>query len=253
MNPIRTWLRVLVSACFGLVLLQGNRAWAATFEVSPVRMSLSQAAPNGLLAVHNQSAEPLRFQVTAFTWAQGTDGEMILAPTEELVVFPTVFSLKAGETRNLRVGGAAPAGASEKTFRIFVEELPPLQTPAASNAVRVLTRMGIPVFVSPKGGAPAPRVDGIAEQGSQIAFTLRNTGSAFFVARKVVVKGIAADGSTVFTRETAGWYMLAGGVRNYTLELPAEACKAARVEVEVETETTKARASAELTKRACPR
>ena len=60
-----------------------------------------------------------------------------------------------------------------------------------------------------------------------------------------------AELHAIFTRELPAWYMLAGGLRNYALDLPAEACGASRVAVEVETEATVVRASAGLPQRPC--
>lgn len=252
MPALRTWLRLIFAVCFGLVALQGGRAWAATFEVSPVRIPLSDEAPSALLAVRNQSSEPLRFQVKVFTWTQGTTGEMQLAPTQDLIVFPTIFSLKPGEGRNLRIGSAAPAGGAEKTYRVFVEELPPPRA-VEPGKIRVLTRMGVPVFLSPKGVAPAPQIGALGVLQDDLSFSLYNRGTGYFLTRRVHVTGVAADGREVFNRDLPAWYVLAGGTRNYTLALPPEACRAARVTVTAETESTSVRSTIELTPRACPR
>ncbi len=252
MLAIRTWLRVIVAACLGLALLHGGRAWAASFEVSPIRLSLSPSAPTALLTVRNQSAEILRFHVTAFAWAQSTGGEMELQPTQDLIVFPTLFSLKPGESRHMRVGATSPFAGVERTYRIFVEELPPADGPEPGK-VRVRTRMGVPVFQSPAGAAPTPAIDALAVQHNQLAFSVRNKGNAFFLARHVRVDGLASDGKTVFSRELPAWYVLAGGLRSYTLDLPPEACAATRLRVSLETETAKVESSLELPPRACAR
>lgn len=252
MHRIHTWLPLVLTASFGLALFQEVQAWAADFEVTPVRVALSQSTSSALLSVHNQSSEPLRFQVTAFTWAQGKDGEMVLAPTDELVVFPTMFSLKAGETRKMRMGVTTPPSGMEKTYRIFVEELPP---PAvqSTNTVRVLTRMGIPVFVSPFGATPLPRIDTLAVQGKAASFELRNAGNGYFFTKHVRISAVTPDGRVIFTRELPSWYMLAGGLRDYALEVPEDACAATRLDVDVETESTSVHASTPLPPRACPR
>src|ERR1700722_20328393 len=100
------------------------RAWAASFEVSPVALSLSAATTTGIVDVTNLSKDPVRLQVTGFAWRQGPDGEIQLGPTDELTFFPALVSLKPGEDRKIRVGVKAAPGLLEKTYRIFVEELP---------------------------------------------------------------------------------------------------------------------------------
>ena len=75
-------LSVLVVAVF--VLFAERPAWAASFEVSPVAVSLSAATTTGIVNVTNMSKDPVRLQVTGFAWSQGPDGEIQLAPTEEI-------------------------------------------------------------------------------------------------------------------------------------------------------------------------
>jgi fimbrial chaperone protein len=250
---LRTWLKVTLAAVLGIVLfLRADGAWAASFEVSPIRLSISPASPSALLTVRNQSSEPQRFQVTAFAWKQGPGGEMVLDPTSDIVVFPTLFSLTPGDVRHLRVGSTAPIGAVERTYRIVVEELPPPTAPGV-NGVRVLTRMNVPLFQSPTGSAPTPGIDGLAVQGGDVVFSVRNRGSAFFFARHVRVNGVSREGKVLFSHELSGWYVLAGGLRNYTHALPAEACDGVRLVVQVETEATTVEATLELPPRPCRR
>jgi fimbrial chaperone protein len=250
---VRAGGRVFLALCLALFLLQGGPAWAASFEVSPVRVALSAVTPSSLLAVRNSGIEPLRFHVTVFAWTQAPAGDMVLAPTDEIVVFPTMFSLKPGETRNLRVGSAAPFAAVEQTYRVFVEELPPLDVNYSSSAIRVRMRWGIPVFRGPATGSATPVVDGLSASAGHVSFAVRNTGTTFFFARHVRLVGLAPDGTTVFSRELPAWYVLAGSLRAYTEELPDGACKAARLQVDVELDGGAVHESAPLPKSACAR
>ncbi|MEP7124648.1 MAG: fimbria/pilus periplasmic chaperone [Byssovorax sp.] len=249
----RVWTRLVSFAALSFALLQGAPAWAASFEVNPVRVALSSTTSSGLIAVHNLSTEPLRFQAVAYAWTQGPAGDMQLAPTDDVVVFPTMFTIKPGELRNMRIGTVTQPTATEKTYRVFVDELPPLQTQLTSTTIRVLTRMAIPVFVGLPTSKPVPRVDGLSVQQGKLAFALRNLGSAFFMARHVRVAGLATDGSTVFTHDLPAWYVLAGGLRAYDDALPDGACSAVRLTVDVETETTAVHSSVALSPGACAR
>src|SRR4029077_15634724 len=115
---------------------------AATFRVSPVRLALTAPSTSGLLTLSNDSSETLRFQLTAFGWGEAPGGEMELAPTEEIILFPRLLTLEAGQERKTRVGDGAAFAASEKTYRVFVEEIPSSDRPNdPGSGVRVLTRM----------------------------------------------------------------------------------------------------------------
>jgi fimbrial chaperone protein len=232
----RPCLWVFLGACLCLMLCRPGQAWASSFEVSPIRLSLSASATSGLLTVQNQSSETERLEVSAFAWSQSPTGEMQLAPTQDIVFFPAMLSLKPGETRNVRIGSVAPSGPTEKTYRVFVEELPPPVNLASPNAIRVLTRMAIPIFQEPTAGTAKPRIDGLALNHGKVSFSLANDGSAHFVALKVRVTGTDAAGAPAFDHELPAWYVLAGGVRTYELLLAASECRASHLVVAIDTD-----------------
>jgi fimbrial chaperone protein len=199
-------------------------AEAANFSVNPTQIYLTRTTASALLTLRNDSQETLRFQLTAFAWSQSRSGEMTLEPTGEVVFFPALLTLKPGEERRVRVGTAQQAQATERTYRLFVEELPPLETTAGGAAVRVLTRMGIPIFVQPPDGAPRITLDGLAVHEGRLQFTVANGGSVHAVPSSIVARASDAGGAVLFERSVAGWYVLAGGRRDFEVELPADAC-----------------------------
>lgn len=228
---------VLLVACLGLIFFQAGQARASTFEVTPVRLPLTATSTSKLLTVRNQSSEVLRFQVTAFAWNQSPEGELKLAPTQDLVVFPSLLSIKPGETRNLRVGALTSFGPSEKSYRVFVEELPQLvQQQNSPNAIRVLTKMGIPVFLEPASPSAAPRIDALTLKQTTLSFSLANAGISHFLAQKVRITASESNGTALFQQDLPAWYVLAGGSRLYRTDLPAAVCAATRIMVSAETD-----------------
>jgi fimbrial chaperone protein len=163
---------------------------------------------------------------------------MELTPTEDVVFFPAMLTLEKGEDRRIRVGLGATAtfGDTEKTFRIFVEELPPPGTPGTPGVVRVLTKMGIPIFLAPSRTVMQPALRDLGLRDGRFVFTVANEGTVHFIPAPIRVRGLAEDGTAVFERQTDGWYVLAGRPRLYELELPQPACAQIRtlaVEVQV--------------------
>jgi len=218
----------------GLALGQSGALSAAAFRVTPIQVTLSSTNSSALLTLTNESSETLRFQVSAHAWTQGRKGEIELAPTQDIVFFPALLTLEAGKERKIRVGTSSPAGTVERTYRLFVEELPPAEQPKGSatprSEVRVRTKMGIPVFLQP---AAKPEVAGAIEspalENGQLRFRVRNTGNVHFTLLSVRITGKSASGETIFEKQAEGWYVLPGGIREYEIPVPSAECTRVKV------------------------
>jgi len=230
-------LRALLLVGSGL-LLQAGAAEGSAFKVTPVRVTFNGPSST-LLTLKNDSDEALRFQIAAYTWSQDAKGGIQLGPTEDVTFFPALLTLKAGEERKVRVATAVTAKDVEKTYRIFFEELPPLETPKekAGAQVRILTRMGIPIFVEPDKGYAEARIENTKVQGGHLTFDVRNTGNMHFGVQSVKVHGVSAKGESLLEKEVEGWYVLPGTPRTYDLEIPAGVCaKLKTITLEVQTD-----------------
>jgi fimbrial chaperone protein len=163
---------------------------------------------------------------------------MQLAPTEEIVFFPALLSLNPGEERKVRVAATVAAKDVERTYRIFFEELPPLEKPQNSGAqVRILTKMGIPIFVAPAKGNAEPSIDSMRMEKGTLGFDVRNGGNVHFALEGVKLRGIGSNGQTLFDRQLDGWYVLAGSPRTYSVEIPAADCsKLKKLVIEAQTD-----------------
>jgi len=234
MRRLTTALTICV---LGLVLQAGN-ASASAFKVTPVRVTFSGPSST-LLTLKNESDQPLRFQISSFAWQQDPKGEVKLDPTEDIVFFPALLTLGPGEERKVRVASSVAAQQIEKTYRIFFEELPGLEKPGQNTGaqVKILTKMGIPIFVTPEKGHAQAEIENGALKDGTLSFDVRNSGNIHFGLQKVKVRGIATDGQVAFERELDGWYVLAGSPRTYQLEVPADACRRIKtVSIEAETD-----------------
>jgi fimbrial chaperone protein len=205
----------------------GSRAEASSFTVNPIKVTLSDKDQSALLTLQNQSTEELRFKVLVQAWKQSPQGDMQLADTKDIVVYPGLLSLPAGGERKLRVGATVTAGATEKSYRVFVEELPPLRSAkeTTKSEVRVLTKMGIPIFILPAKPVSTGVVEGLALAKGMFSFTVKNTGNTHFLIQSVHVKALDAASASAFDKDVEGWYVLTGGTRVWQLEIPKDACK----------------------------
>jgi fimbrial chaperone protein len=246
---------LFVTVTLGLVLGQTEAVRASTYKVTPIQVLLSTRTSSALLTLANESDDTLRFQLSAFAWHQSPDGAMELSPTEDVVFYPPLLTLKPGEQRNIRVGMKVSVGASEKTYRLFVEELPPLEKADAApggSQITFLTRMGIPIFVEPTSPQVKGSVEEIRLERGLLAFGVSNAGNVHFALQKVRVTGSDASSLKTFEKEVAGWYVLAGGSRAFDLALSAAECvMTKKVRIEVETDRLTFEKSAELPAGAC--
>jgi fimbrial chaperone protein len=218
---MRTTTVVLIAT---LGLLTAGVAHAAQFQVAPTQVALGGDHHTGSVTITNRSNAPVRFQVTALAWSEGEDGAMKLVPTDDLVVYPTLFTVDAGASRSVRLASMATPGAQEVPYRIFVEELPAPRRPdsVAPTRITMRTRMGIPVFLPPTATTFAGDVTAQLA-GDDLTVRLRNRGTAHVRVATVEVIG-AHGGDVAFDLRQAGWYLLPGGARRYHIPLAASDC-----------------------------
>jgi len=221
MPPFKTqtihWLGGLL---FALAVLPP--AEAGQFGVSPIRIDLDRGARNGAITVTNdEQAEPLRVQLRLFEWTQDAGGKDEYRESEDLVYFPRLMALEKGEQKVVRVGLRTPALEREKTYRLFVEELPAPPAPGAPGGARVAiaVRFGVPVFVKPAKEEVRGEIEKLDMAKGVLHVGVRNSGNVHFT-----IKSITAASGEAFSKEAPGWYLLAGAAREHAIELPAEAC-----------------------------
>lgn len=218
--------RALVQRLPFLLILLASPAAASQFTVNPTRVELSARVSSSVVSVRNDGKAPIRIQVKAHAWTQALDGAVKLDPTDDVVVFPTLLTLGPGEERRLRVAVAARPGDVERTYRIFLEELPPPKTGDAgtTSGVQVLTRVGIPIFLAPvKASAQAAVTDlGLSHDG--LHFQVDNQGNTHFVPQTLRVRGLSATGQTVSDKSSDGWYILARSSRRYAMAFEEKDC-----------------------------
>lgn len=224
-----------------LLCLHATAAWASSVIVTPVRVQLSEEKRSELLEFRNTGKETARFQAQAEAWYESTDGQTKLVPTRDLLFFPSLIEIKPGETRRIRVSSAVRPGPVERTYRLLVDEFPSAPVP---GVVQVLTRLSLPIFVQPPNPRPKPSISVQLEHG-KVRVLLANQGNAYFKADSVRVVARSKSGEVLFDKSLRGWYVLAGGQRGYTLEVPDGACASiAQLNTTARTEAGEASAEA---------
>jgi fimbrial chaperone protein len=153
-----SFLKSMLTLGVGLVL--SNGAMAGTFQISPIRITLSEKTPIAVLTVRNDSAESSVMQLKVMSWSQSGNDDTY-TPTDEVLANPPIFTVPAGGTQIIRVGVRRKADARrELAYRLFLQEVPVAKEAAQDSGVRVALRFGIPVFVTPTANkSPKPLLE----------------------------------------------------------------------------------------------
>jgi fimbrial chaperone protein len=218
-----------------LVFLPGREAGAGEWRVSPIRLELGSDARSGMVSVINESSGRFQVQMKACLWEQDAEGKDQYTETNDLVFFPKIMIFDKAEERALRVGIKTPAAVKEKTYRLFIQEIPEPKK-ADGTSVAVTIRFGVPIFVKPLKEEPKGEITKLELARGECRISVKNSGNTHFIINSVEIKGTNFKGVQTFTKKLDGWYLLNGVSRVYAYEIPKEACsETAKLDVEVKT------------------
>ncbi len=188
-------------------------ASAGSFSISPIRLELGEANPNGALTVRNGGDEPVVIQLQPMAWSQ-SDGEDQLDPTREVLATPAVFTLDPGGSQLVRVALRRVVDPTrELSYRLVLQEVPAATRPDATGA-RIALRMSLPVFVKPSQAAEPDLVWTAVVSGEQeTMLTARNTGNVHIQLAQLSLD--PSDGASIANPAMA--YILPGESRSWPL------------------------------------
>ncbi len=209
----------------GVIPLFQGSASAISFDIKPVRIFLDARTKIEKIVVKNTSDEDISLQLKAYKWSQDAEGKDAYEETSDIIVFPKIVTMKKEEDRIIRVGTKLNSGAIEKTYRIYINEIPVAGDAPQGAALRMLVKAGIPLFLSPLKPTPKGKIESISVKHGMLEMMLKNDGNLHFIIRSITVRGKNAIGEDLFEREIGGWYLLSGASRLYTTQIPQEICQ----------------------------
>src|SRR5262245_5082640 len=152
-------------------------AHAAEFGVTPIRLDFERAARSAVVSVSNDDARPLRMQVKLMEWTQDAAGQDQYRESDELIYFPKMMVVQPKERRLVRIGLKTPMGAGERTYRLFLDELPDdAAQAAAGSGLSFSIRFALPVFLPPAAAAPRGALDGVTLEDGNPRVAVPNHG-----------------------------------------------------------------------------
>jgi fimbrial chaperone protein len=232
MRPQRWSHGVRLLAVAGLLAGAAGLASAARFSVNLTRVHLGKSHPVETVALGNEEAQPLNFEVQVKRWTQGADGAWSLAPSDGLVVHPLIVTVPVGGKARVRVGTLAPTTDVEQAYRVELQQLPDPNATADAMQVRMLTRISLPVFVEPPGAESRLALAPSSASADRLGLVLRNEGQAYAPPGEASVRVFDDQGRVLHQGKLTISYVLAGAQLPIATAWPAGACaRAAQVEL----------------------
>ncbi|KFD18011.1 MULTISPECIES: fimbrial biogenesis chaperone [Tatumella] len=130
-----------------------SSSYAASLQVFPVNINFSQGENVKAIYVNNTGADPISAQVRVYKWTQQNETD-VLTETQSLIVSPPITAIPPGKQQLLRIILPVPAGPSEQTYKLVVDELPGAADTSGKRAVRFLLRYTLPVFINTPQSVP---------------------------------------------------------------------------------------------------
>ena len=207
-----------------MCLFLSGIANATPFQVTPMRLELESGGKIGSVSVFNSGDEPLNVQIKAKRWHQDSQtGADKLEATKELIFFPKIVKIPAHGSQDIRVGYQGEVKGHERSYRLFVRELP-VKKPGLSGAQFVL-QISMPVFIYPVGAEKPrqPDMRGIQVHDGQLMLEAVNESPRYYSLNKIEVVGKHGD-KQVLSDEKAGWYVLSGSKKLFPLGIDQGQC-----------------------------
>lgn len=190
----------LVAAFLATTANVGDRAFAASLNISPVTLDVAAPQQATTLNLRNMGARPITGQVRVFAWRQ-EDGVDVLDPTDAVTASPPLVEVRPGVDYTIRVvRNLTAAVAAEETYRLVIDEVPDAAAREGGQVI-VALRYSVPVFfVAPEA------------QSARVSWAIRHAkGKAVLVAhndgeRRIQVIDLAIGGKPI-ARGLAGYVL----------------------------------------------
>lgn len=228
----------LFCSLFAALLLFPVNSHASQWRVAPARIFLDKDAKSSVITVTNEGDEKVNLQVKAMEWTQDDTGQDVYKESNDLVVFPKILIIDKKEEKILRTGIKTSAIAKEKTYRLYIEEIPePKKTEGDRTQIAIAVRFAIPVFNKPVKIIPEAALQQPGLTKGTLTVTVKNSGNVHFKVTSVTVVG-QSKGEEAFSKIIDGWYILAGGTKTYSVPIPRDKCeKLDQLTIDVATDT----------------
>lgn len=198
-------------------------ALAGSFKVAPIKLFFDAKTKSAVVHVSNRDQEKSTLQLEALEWTQDGQGADQYAPTQDIVFFPKIMTLEKGEEKIVRVGYQVGPQKKEKTYRLYLEELPVSEP--GEIAVKTVLRLGVPIFIDPIEPHRKSVIDKVEVQAGAIGVTVKNIGNQHVLVSRIKATALSGAEAETFSKEVGGWYVLPGAAKTFYVDIPRDACE----------------------------
>jgi fimbrial chaperone protein len=242
-----TMKKIILIMC-GFFLIWSTTAHASSIKIWPLKIMLSPAQNSDSVRLRNNGTQLVNVQISAKTWDMDENGQFIETDSGDFVFFPRLLTLPPGEEKSVRVGYHGDFPPLEKSYRLYIEELPPILTPeeqALSIGVQYTLKLSLPLFVMPGKTAIVPNIgiEALQRSDTGLKFALRAVGNYHLSVRQVNAELFDATGTSLTKGENKPRLMRILPQRRVFMTIPLDiqlCTQATHVSIQVEAEGLKA-------------
>jgi len=153
----------------------GAQSDGPALNISPVGITLGGAGDTEICTVNNFGNEAAGAQVRIKSWTQ-SGGQDVLQDTSDVVASPPFMSIDPGQKQIVRVVNlSAASGASERAFRLLLNELPAPGT-ASAKGISFMLEFSVPMFMAGANSTPPQLQAAFVAAGGRVVLRLTNQG-----------------------------------------------------------------------------
>lgn len=215
---------VLIFIVFlSFIVLFPLEALTVNLSINPIRIFFEGAKKTDILTIKNESSVIGALQINAVEWTQDEKGENVYSPTQDILFFPKLLEITPGEEKIIRIGKKISRSEKEKTYRLFIEEIPD-NNKTETTSVKILMKVGVPIFITPIKTAASGVIEKVELNKGSLIVGVKNEGNIHFVIQSITIDGRDSGGKEIYAVERAGGYLLNGRSKEFVFKLPEDAC-----------------------------
>ena len=132
------------------LLFQAAESQAASFNINPINIQLSQHDKIETLTLTNQDEQPLTVHFQIKEWSQH-NGQDVFKDSKDVMLLPNICVIKPQSSHIVRVVlKTSPHAELEKSYRLYVTEISTADSDSErQRGLQMMLQMSLPVFVTP--------------------------------------------------------------------------------------------------------